>query len=474
MPLLILAMGRGGVRRSLRASPGKLKLKCKQRRCVKLKRDRRLIRCGSCDGCLAAYCGKCVFCLDMPRFGGANQKRKLCVEKRCKVYGYSRNRNRGQSPTPTSAQSTKAERKRARERKSGGSTGRTKRRRSTASASACGSAAASTACAERFVSFAGGPLGIFFVPVGRPPRLLVKEFLKAADGSAGPAERSGRVRVADAVYSVGGKRCEERSAKEAFVLIKRASRPVTIGFRRATDARRRLVQKLLGKPLPDTAQERRPDARGGGAHPCAAANGRGGAPGVGSDDRDAGGVSSGDSESDVNGDGDSWRDIIGRSEDKTATGTEEPESSTSGDSDGGGDASGRGGDGDSGQSSASSNVAAAAAAATATAASTTRARPQPPTISQYERQRLANIRRNATLIERMGLTSHMHMMSRDNSAERKRSAQRRAEQRKKKAARTLVQYGRRTPERRSRRLNGKKVDYCREASGSGPRWTPPS
>ncbi|XP_065143963.1 histone-lysine N-methyltransferase 2B [Paramisgurnus dabryanus] len=45
---------------------------------------RRLNRCLRCKGCNRLEdCGKCVFCLDKPKFGGPNKKRQSCVLKKC-------------------------------------------------------------------------------------------------------------------------------------------------------------------------------------------------------------------------------------------------------------------------------------------------------------------------------------------------------------------------------------------------------
>lgn len=45
---------------------------------------RRLNRCFRCKGCNQQEdCGKCVFCLDKPKFGGPNKKRQSCVLKKC-------------------------------------------------------------------------------------------------------------------------------------------------------------------------------------------------------------------------------------------------------------------------------------------------------------------------------------------------------------------------------------------------------
>jgi len=32
-------------------------------------------RCGTCSGCVNVDCGKCIFCLDKPKFGGAGKKK---------------------------------------------------------------------------------------------------------------------------------------------------------------------------------------------------------------------------------------------------------------------------------------------------------------------------------------------------------------------------------------------------------------
>ncbi|XP_052388903.1 histone-lysine N-methyltransferase 2B isoform X2 [Carassius gibelio] len=44
----------------------------------------RLQRCMRCKGCSRMEdCGRCVFCLDKPKFGGPNKKRQSCVLKKC-------------------------------------------------------------------------------------------------------------------------------------------------------------------------------------------------------------------------------------------------------------------------------------------------------------------------------------------------------------------------------------------------------
>lgn len=41
------------------------------------------MRCGICQSCLSNDCGKCKYCLDKPKFGGAGRLRKSCVDKKC-------------------------------------------------------------------------------------------------------------------------------------------------------------------------------------------------------------------------------------------------------------------------------------------------------------------------------------------------------------------------------------------------------
>merc|ERR1712238_261108 len=36
---------------------------------------------GECVNCLTPDCGKCLFCLDKPKFGGSNQKKQRCQLK---------------------------------------------------------------------------------------------------------------------------------------------------------------------------------------------------------------------------------------------------------------------------------------------------------------------------------------------------------------------------------------------------------
>ena len=40
-------------------------------------------RCGNCSGCTRSNCGECIFCLDMPRFGGPGSKKQACELRTC-------------------------------------------------------------------------------------------------------------------------------------------------------------------------------------------------------------------------------------------------------------------------------------------------------------------------------------------------------------------------------------------------------
>lgn len=41
------------------------------------------MRCGVCQNCLSKDCGKCKYCVDKPKFGGAGRLRQSCVAKKC-------------------------------------------------------------------------------------------------------------------------------------------------------------------------------------------------------------------------------------------------------------------------------------------------------------------------------------------------------------------------------------------------------
>lgn len=39
--------------------------------------------CGKCATCVAEDCGKCIYCLDRPKFGGPFVKKQRCIKRRC-------------------------------------------------------------------------------------------------------------------------------------------------------------------------------------------------------------------------------------------------------------------------------------------------------------------------------------------------------------------------------------------------------
>uniref|UniRef100_A0A6V2RQX0 CXXC-type domain-containing protein n=1 Tax=Emiliania huxleyi TaxID=2903 RepID=A0A6V2RQX0_EMIHU len=43
----------------------------------------RALRCGACDGCKRADCGRCPNCKDKPKFGGAGVKKQACQYRGC-------------------------------------------------------------------------------------------------------------------------------------------------------------------------------------------------------------------------------------------------------------------------------------------------------------------------------------------------------------------------------------------------------
>lgn len=43
----------------------------------------RVLRCGGCEGCRRADCGRCPNCKDKPKFGGAGVKKQACQYRRC-------------------------------------------------------------------------------------------------------------------------------------------------------------------------------------------------------------------------------------------------------------------------------------------------------------------------------------------------------------------------------------------------------
>ena len=49
-------------------------------------RKSRFRRCKACGPCLRDNCGTCTNCLDKPRYGGPNTRRKSCLHRKCDSY----------------------------------------------------------------------------------------------------------------------------------------------------------------------------------------------------------------------------------------------------------------------------------------------------------------------------------------------------------------------------------------------------
>lgn len=44
----------------------------------------RRVPCRKCQGCLSSDCGRCLYCLDKPKFGGQDVKKQKCLKRRCR------------------------------------------------------------------------------------------------------------------------------------------------------------------------------------------------------------------------------------------------------------------------------------------------------------------------------------------------------------------------------------------------------
>mmetsp|Transcript_21249 Transcript_21249/g.45397 ORF Transcript_21249/g.45397 Transcript_21249/m.45397 type:complete len:469 (-) Transcript_21249:201-1607(-) len=49
----------------------------------------RRFKCGQCDACLRDNCGKCIHCLDMRKFGGAQYRKQVCIHRNCPFKRYA-------------------------------------------------------------------------------------------------------------------------------------------------------------------------------------------------------------------------------------------------------------------------------------------------------------------------------------------------------------------------------------------------
>lgn len=58
-------------------------IKCTKDTPVKRKKSK---RCNSCSNCMIKDCGKCIQCLDKPRFGGRGIRKQCCaLRRRCQI-----------------------------------------------------------------------------------------------------------------------------------------------------------------------------------------------------------------------------------------------------------------------------------------------------------------------------------------------------------------------------------------------------
>ena len=55
-------------------------------------------RCGVCEGCNAVNCGKCIYCRDMPQYGGRGNMRQSCKDRKCHVRARLPMRSPGPAP----------------------------------------------------------------------------------------------------------------------------------------------------------------------------------------------------------------------------------------------------------------------------------------------------------------------------------------------------------------------------------------
>lgn len=55
--------------------------------------------CGKCSTCVAEDCGKCIYCLDRPKFGGPFVKKQRCIKRRCLMKIKTKNANKANNST---------------------------------------------------------------------------------------------------------------------------------------------------------------------------------------------------------------------------------------------------------------------------------------------------------------------------------------------------------------------------------------
>ncbi|XP_019857371.1 PREDICTED: DNA (cytosine-5)-methyltransferase PliMCI-like [Amphimedon queenslandica] len=68
---------------SISASNDGLAFTCESENIATSGGTRKRKRCGCCQGCRSAECGKCKYCLDKPKYGGSGKLRQCCIHKKC-------------------------------------------------------------------------------------------------------------------------------------------------------------------------------------------------------------------------------------------------------------------------------------------------------------------------------------------------------------------------------------------------------
>ena len=61
----------------------KVMLEKKARMVCKAEKMHKFVSCKRCAGCMSGNCGKCKFCLDMPKFGGPQKLKQKCMKRVC-------------------------------------------------------------------------------------------------------------------------------------------------------------------------------------------------------------------------------------------------------------------------------------------------------------------------------------------------------------------------------------------------------
>lgn len=71
----------------------------------KVSNSKKIWSCGKCATCVAEDCGKCIYCLDRPKFGGPFIKKQRCIKRRCLM----KVKNKGNGPNDSVVNGTNTE-----------------------------------------------------------------------------------------------------------------------------------------------------------------------------------------------------------------------------------------------------------------------------------------------------------------------------------------------------------------------------